>query len=159
MPRVKNVPTSAEENFKPSAEIHWGRVRWHPNIAEIARAVTGRNIYASAKRYREVGEIPTYSNALLVPFPCGSVASRILISELEALVNVLAHGLRPRPTAVDVIKHGPSMVRQFLRVAIPAAEQIHECVVGKSLNRPLLGIGSDPIRFAGVGDYEFATEP
>ena len=97
--------------LQPRAEIHWGWVRWHAYIPQIARAIAGRDVHASAERYSEMGEVPTYADTLLMSFPRGPVIPGILISELNTVVNVLAYRSRSRPTALDVPKQRPGMVR------------------------------------------------
>ena len=81
-----------------------------------------------------------------------------MITELNVVMNVLAYGLRPRPTTMYLTEHGPGVVRQLLRVGIPAAKQILECLVGEDFNSPLLGIGHNWVRFAGVSNDEFIVK-
>ena len=61
-----------------------------------------------------MGEVPTYADTFLVGisfFRRGPAIPGILISELNTVVNVLAYRLRSRPTALDVPKQRPGMVR------------------------------------------------
>ena len=105
-----------------------------------------------------MGEIPTHPHALLMPLPCGPVVAGVVITELNVVMNVLAYGLRPRPTTMYLTEHGPGVVRQLLRVGIPAAKQILECLVGEDFNSPLLGIGHNWVRLAGVSNDEFIVK-
>lgn len=69
--------------------------------------------HAAAKRHRHMGEIPTHPHALLMPLPCGPVVAGVVITELNVVMNVLAYGLRPRPTTMYLTEHGPGVVRQL----------------------------------------------
>jgi hypothetical protein len=44
---IQRVPAVAEIDFVPSAEIHRCRVRRHADVAEIAGAITRRNVHAA----------------------------------------------------------------------------------------------------------------
>jgi hypothetical protein len=49
VPRIEGVPNPAEENLKLRAKIHWGLVRWHAYIPEIASAIAGRKVSGRAR--------------------------------------------------------------------------------------------------------------
>src|SRR5580692_4714028 len=44
MPRIEREPLSVEERLEPSAEVHRRRIPRYADIAEITRAVAGRDI-------------------------------------------------------------------------------------------------------------------
>ena len=55
--------------------------------------MTGRDVHAPAERYSEMGEVPTSVDTLLMSFRRGPVIAGMVISELYAVVNVLAYRL------------------------------------------------------------------
>ena len=69
--RIESPPRPVEEHLDPGAEIH--RIdHGHANVAEMAVDVSSRNVEASAKRHREMGEIAADSDPLLEGFERGS---------------------------------------------------------------------------------------
>ena len=74
--RIESPPRPVEEHLDPGAEIH--RIdHGHANVAEMAVDVPSRNVEASAKRHREMGEIAADSDPLLEGFERGSGRSRL----------------------------------------------------------------------------------
>src|SRR3712207_4130539 len=55
--RIERVPAAAEIDLEPGAEIHRSVDRPHADIAEIARAVAGRDVHAAAEGNGEMSEI------------------------------------------------------------------------------------------------------
>src|SRR5690242_17158989 len=47
--RIECVPTPADVGFEPSCEISWWIRRRHANVAQIAGAVSCRNVHATAE--------------------------------------------------------------------------------------------------------------
>src|SRR5215213_9122192 len=63
-------------------------------------------------------------------------------------------GLRSRPARRRAAEQRPGDGRQLVRVAVAAAEQERQHVVGQILNRVLAGVRDDRIGLAGVPDHE-----
>ena len=61
VPGIRCVPTTAEIDFEPAAEIHRSVVERHADVSEIAGAVTRRNVHAAAERDGEVGKITAHA--------------------------------------------------------------------------------------------------
>ena len=98
VPSVKGVPLAADICFEPGCEIH-RRVRgWHADIAQIAGAVSRRDVHAATERDGEVRIIPADAGAIAVSFPGGPGGARMLVPEGNVLVNVVADGLDAGPT-------------------------------------------------------------
>src|SRR5271154_372382 len=55
---VFRVPAPSEKDLEPGAEIHGINIDRNSDVAEIACAVARGNVHASAKRDREMGEVP-----------------------------------------------------------------------------------------------------
>src|SRR6201993_2699650 len=95
--RIKSVPLAADIGFEPGCEIH-RRVRdRHADIAQIARAVSRRDVHAATEGDGEVGIVPADAGAIAVSFPGRPGGARVLIAEGNVLVNVIADGLDPAP--------------------------------------------------------------
>jgi hypothetical protein len=90
MTRIERVPTAAEIDLKPSAEIHRRRIGRYTDVAEIARAIARRNVQATAERDRKVGEIPTHPAPLGKCVPRGLGRTRMLITERNAIMDIVA---------------------------------------------------------------------
>ncbi len=80
--RIKSPPGPGEEHLDPGAEIHRIDDR-HANIAKMAVDVSRRDVEASAKRHREMSEIPADADPFLEGFERGSGRSRLQIVELD----------------------------------------------------------------------------
>jgi hypothetical protein len=63
--RIHCVPTSVQEGLKPGAEINGIGIDRNANVAEIARAISRRNIHAPAKGDGELREVSAYTNAFM----------------------------------------------------------------------------------------------
>src|SRR5215207_6261643 len=120
VPCIECVPLFGQIDFEPGAEIHRRRIRRNTDIAEIARAVARWNIHAPAERDGEVCEIAAHAEALVVSVPCGPRGARVLVSEDEPLVDVIADGLDPRPTWFRAPEQRPGDLRQAVCVAVAA---------------------------------------
>ena len=74
MARIKRVPTAVQKCLKPCTEIHWCWIAWYTDITKISGAVSRGNVHATAKRYREMGEVS--ANAYLFAMAFGAVRSQ-----------------------------------------------------------------------------------
>jgi hypothetical protein len=64
--RIDRVPSPAQIDFEPSAEIHRCGIDWQPDIAKMAGAIAGRNVHASAKRNRQMGKVAAHASLFSV---------------------------------------------------------------------------------------------
>jgi hypothetical protein len=94
--RIERPPRPVEEHFDPGAKIH-GVADRHADVSEMSVDVARRDIETPAKRHGEMCEIATDADPLLVRFECGSGRSRLLIVELDVLLDEIANGLNPPP--------------------------------------------------------------
>jgi hypothetical protein len=86
----KCVPAAAEIGFEPSAEIHWGIVERHADIAEVAGAVARRNVHAAAQRDREVSEVPAHAASLVMNILRRLGRAGVGVAENDAIVDIVA---------------------------------------------------------------------
>ena len=110
---VKTVPTVAEEDLEPGAEVHGGRVARNPDISQITGTITGRDVHAAAQGDGKVGEVPADTDPFLVAFGRRAIASGVVISKLDSLVNIVANGLNALPPTPDVAEQRPSEIVQL----------------------------------------------
>jgi hypothetical protein len=104
---IKRVPAVAEVDFEPGAEIHWRGVARYADVAEITGAVARRDVDASAQRDSKVGEIPAHAAPLGVGVPGRLCRARVLVTELYAIVDIVADRLNQRPPLGDIAEPGP----------------------------------------------------
>src|ERR1700753_3654117 len=90
---VESKPTTIEEYFVPSAEVHRRGISGNADVAEIAGAIPRRDIHAPGKRDCQVGEVAAYATALVMPLRSGPVAARMMVTELDAIVGVVTDRL------------------------------------------------------------------
>ena len=90
MSRVEGEPATIQEHLVPRAEIHRGWIGRDADVAEVARAVAGRDVHASGKRHGKMGEIPA---------------------------GVVADRLRPLPAALDTAEELPGEVFKSFSVS------------------------------------------
>ncbi len=81
-----------------------------------------------------------------------------MIAKLDVLMREITHRLNPRPAGRQMTEQTPRISHQPLGFAIPAAEQINECVVRQLLNGMLLGIRKFRLRLAAVLDQSVCCD-
>src|SRR5580704_5099948 len=64
MPGIEREPAACEKHFEPGAEIHRRRIRLDPDVTQIAGAVAGRDVYATAQRNGKMGEVAAHPEPL-----------------------------------------------------------------------------------------------
>jgi hypothetical protein len=93
-----------------------------------------------------------------MPFGRGPVASGMVVPEFDAIMNVVADRLNPLPAAGDPAEHCPCLVRELLRVAVSAAQQIGKSIIGQVAHRPLFGLDVGSVRKSAVRDQELVAD-
>ena len=86
------------------------------------------------------------------------VAARMVVAELNAVVNVIADRLHACPAADNRPEQRPREIRKLLRVAVSAAVQERQHVVRQVLHCPLLCVRNDLVRQATVADQEVRAD-
>ena len=143
---------AAQIDLEPAGEIHRRIHRRYADIAQIAGAVARRDIHAAAERDRQMGEVPTHAGALLIGFPGGLGRTRVLVAEGEVVVDEVADRLHASPSGRRCREQAPGDLRQSVRLAITAAEQVQQRLFRQVLHRVLRRVGPDRIGVAGVVD-------
>jgi hypothetical protein len=103
-------------------------------------------------------KIAANTDPLFVALRCGSVASRMVIAEPDAVMHVIADGLHALPSGGDRSEQCPGEVCQLLRVAIPAAVKERQDVVRQVLDFPPPCAPNDLVRQAAVADQEVGAD-
>ena len=156
--RIEREPAAVEEGLEPGAKIHGSGIPGHADIPEITRAVAGGNIRAAAQRHGEMGKVPANADALDMSFERSAVAAGVVVTEFDVAMHVVADRLHALPAATDAAEPSPCEVGKFLRIAVPAPQQKHQCVIGQSSHIPLPRVRQDFVRQADVGDDEFVAD-
>ena len=113
VPGIKGEPAPLQKHLEPGAEIHRRGVLRNTNVAQVARAISGRNVHATAERDRKMGKIAANPDALFVALRRGSIAAGMMIAELDAAVHVIADGLYALPAAGDRPEQRPGKILSF----------------------------------------------
>ena len=61
---IKHVPAIPQKGLKPGGEIDRGFAHGNPRVAEVAGAVTGRDVEAAAERDRQMGIVAADTGAI-----------------------------------------------------------------------------------------------
>jgi hypothetical protein len=147
------VPAAADVGFEPAGEISRRRRQRCTDVTEIPAAIAGGNVHAAAKRDGEVGVVATYAFAFVVSFPRRLGGAGVLLTERDAMMDEVADSLRPRPARRRrVLEELPGGVRQTIRLAVAAAEQINQRIRRQVFNRVLSGRRNHGIWQAAVVD-------
>ena len=150
--RVEGVPLSAEEHPHPGGEVHRGVLRRYPDVAEVPVAVPRRDVHGSAEGYGETGEVPADADALVERLQRRAGRAGALIVEHEVLMDVVADGLHPTPSRWSLPEEVPRCLRQPVGLAVPAAQQIDQGVLGEVGHGHLTRLGSVGVGTAAVID-------
>src|SRR5258708_30028513 len=105
--RVEGEPATIQEHLVPRAEIHRGWIGWNADVAEVARAVAGRDVHATGQRRGKMGEVPADAAAFLMTLRRGAVPPRVVVAEFDAVGGVVADRLRSLPSASDAAEERP----------------------------------------------------
>src|ERR1700743_2801871 len=115
--RVEGEPATIQEHLVPRAEIHRGWIGWDTDVAEVARAVAGRDVHASGKRHGQMGEVPADAATFLMALRGGTGAPRVMVAEVDAVMGIVTDCLRSLPASLDGTEERPGQVREFFGVA------------------------------------------
>ena len=83
--------------MKPAGEIHRRGIPGHADIAEIAGAITRRDVHAAAERHREMRKVAADAGALLVDVMRRLHVVGVLIAEGDVVVHEIDDGLHALP--------------------------------------------------------------
>src|SRR5271166_1024609 len=100
--RVHRPPAPIEKDLAPGAEVPRVNIGGNADVAEIAGAIAGGNIHATAERDGEMGEVAADADAFV--HGIAGCAGRARVHVVEADFRV--HEIRDRP-------HAPGAARQF----------------------------------------------
>ena len=78
-----------------------------------------------------MSEVPANAAAFLVSLRGGTITSRVMIAEFDAVVTVVANSLRALPPTLDASKERPCEVRQLFGVAIATSQKEGENLRGQ----------------------------
>src|SRR5450432_1023583 len=157
VPRIEGEPTTIKEHLVQCAEVHGSRIGGNADVAKVARAVPRGDVHASGKRHGKMSEVSADAAAFLVPLRGGTVRPRVMVSEFDAVVDVVTDRLRSLPAALSSAKERPCQVRQFFGVAVATGQQEGKNVTGQFGYVPLLRRRAHLIRQAAVLYDEFAA--
>src|SRR2546423_14596615 len=98
VPRIKSIPAATEVHFHPGGKIHGTIGGRHADVAKITGAVACWNIHTAAESNGEVGIVAADSCALVECFKGRFRAARILITERDVVMDVIADRLHTSPS-------------------------------------------------------------
>ena len=82
----------------------------------------------------------------------------MLIAEADMVVHKVTNRLHPGMAGGGLAEEFPGDIRQTVGVAIMAAQQIDQDVIGQFLDPALPGFGVDGLWLAGIGDHELGGD-
>ena len=97
--------------------------------------------------------------AILKDLKGGLRRARKAVAELDVLMHEVADGLDALPAGRRRAEQSPGGLRQQVGLAIPAAEQEEQGLLGERLHGPLLEPGRHRVGIAGVGHDGIAAQP
>ena len=97
-----------------------------------------------------MGEVPAHASPLRECVRCRPRGIGVRVAEADALVDEIADRLNALPPRRDAAEHAPRDIRQLVGLAIAAAEEIDQHVVGKLGHGDFAGRGVDRIGEAEV---------
>jgi hypothetical protein len=120
MARIDTVPTAIEKDFSQAAEIHRIGINRNADVAEIAGAIPGGNVHASAERDGEMREVAAHANAFVHGVARAAGGPRIRITEPDLRVHEIANCLHTLAAPGHHSKIRPSETGKIVAIAIPA---------------------------------------
>src|ERR1700688_775106 len=148
--RIERIPVAAEIGLEPAGKISRGPRQWHANLAEIAGAISRRNVHAAAERDGKVRIVAADALALVEHFPRRHGRARMLVAECDMVVNEIADRLDPRPAGRRLLEQPPRNVGEPVGLAVAATKQIDQGVRRQFLNGVLRGLRNDDIGQAAI---------
>src|ERR1035437_10199753 len=109
VPWIECVPGATEIDFNPRCKIHRTVRRQRPHVAQVAGAVTRRNIHAAAERDSQVREVATDARTLVERLPSCPGGARFLIVERDMVVDKIADCLNARPSRRGLTESRPRL--------------------------------------------------
>ena len=97
VPSVERVPPPANKCLEPGIEVHWRGIRGNADVAQIAIAITGRDVEATTKGDGEVREVAAYAYLLFHSFVGCPRRLGGGIAELQTAMDIAANRLNARP--------------------------------------------------------------
>jgi hypothetical protein len=82
----------------------------------------------------------------------------LLIVEADVVVHQVADGLHARPAGRRALEQGPGDFAEAISLAIAAAQQVDDRLIGQVLHRVLLRVGRVFVDQAGVADDEIGRQ-
>ena len=154
MTSIERVPVATEIDLKPSTEVH-GIWNWrYADIAEIAGAVSGGDVHATAERNLKVCEIAANSHLVEKAAMGAPQGVGLQVVESEVIVDEVADRLNAMPSRRCAGEGRPGKVTKPVGVAIAAAQEEYENVVRKVSDFVLGRVRLDVIRSSAIVDQK-----
>ena len=136
---IERLPAPADIDLDPGAEIHRVDDR-HADVAQVSVDVAGRDVHAAAERDGEMGEVPAHADPFLEGLVGRAGRAGLLVVELDVPVDEVADGLDAGPAGCRRPEQIPSRLAEPIRLAITAAEEVDEALVGQGGDGALFGV-------------------
>ncbi len=150
--RIERVPAAANPGLEPCREIADSIWRGRSDIAQVAGAVSCRNVHTAAEGDCEMRVIAAYAGPLIKGFYGTASGAGVLVVKCNMIVNVVADGLNSRVSWSHVAEELPCGLRQPVGLTITAAQQKHENLFRKAFHTVLPGREAPFICLAAVPD-------
>src|ERR1017187_7016937 len=131
--RVEHVPAAADPGLEPRREIARGERRWRSYIAQVAGAVSRRNIHAATECDGKVRVVAADAGPFVENLHGAAGGACILVVESNMVMNVIADCLHAQVSWSRAAEELPGCLRQQIGLTIAAAQQERECFFGQIL--------------------------
>ena len=125
--RIEDVPLATQKGLEPARKVHRTRLGRDADVAQVAGAIAGRNVHASAERDRQVRKVAADALSLSVDLPGGLHRAREFVAERDVSIDEVANGLHAPPAGRGLGEQFPSDFGQPVGFAISASQQEQQC--------------------------------
>src|SRR5471030_1283636 len=108
--RIESLPGSADKRLEPRGEIHCRVGRRHTGVADIPRAIAGRNVHRAAQRDGQMREVAAYALTLVIRFPRGLGRPRVRVIEHNVVMHEVTDSLYSRASQWRIAERFPGEV-------------------------------------------------
>ena len=159
MAGIEGVPAVPQVDLEPGAEVHRVHIGRNADVAQIAVAVTRRDVHAAAEGDGEVREVAADAATLGENVQGRLGRARILVAELHMAEQPAADRLYPRPARWGLPEQVPGDGQHLGHLAVAAPQQERQTLIRQVLDLRLRRVRRDDLVLPAVGHEGLGTKP
>jgi len=156
--RVEGVPAAADPCLEPGSEVANVVRRGHSEIAQVAGAVSRRDIQAAAEGDSKMHVVAADPGSCVIGLHCAAGCTGVLVVEGNVIMNIIADRLHARVAGSCAAEELPGHLRQQVSFAIATAKQKDQGFFWQRLHRVLPGVGDNLIGLIVVSDDRIGSQ-